>query len=83
MDGLNEKYIKENTSFEEIAEHFPYLIAPLLEIGIKVIVCGDVKWGSVGEEIERMGLNKEEILEKLNKIAEEQGGPVKSLKLDL
>ncbi|KAF2961229.1 hypothetical protein [Fervidobacterium sp. 2310opik-2] len=76
-------YINENTSFEEIAEYFPYLIQPLLEKGIKVIVCGDVKWGTIGEEIEKMGLKKEDILKELNEIAQKNGGPVRSLKLDL
>ncbi|ABS60054.1 hypothetical protein [Fervidobacterium nodosum] len=76
-------YINENTSFEKIAEYFPYLIQPLLEKGIKVIVCGDVKWGTIGEEIEKMGLKKEDILKELNEIAQKNGGPVRSLKLDL
>lgn len=76
-------YINENTSFEEIAEYFPYLIQSLLEKGIKVIVCGDVKWGTIGEEIEKMGLKKEDILKELNEIAQKNGGPVRSLKLDL
>lgn len=77
------KYIKEATSFEEIAEYYPYLIQPLLEMGIKVIVCGDVKWGTLGEELEKMNVQKDEILRKLNEIAEKQGGPVRSLRLDL
>ncbi|MGC8819685.1 MAG: hypothetical protein ACP5KD_02070 [Fervidobacterium sp.] len=80
---MDRVYITESTSFEEIAEHYPYLIQPLLEKGIKVIVCGDVKWGTVGEELERMGLEKEEILRELNEIAQKNGGPVHSLKLDL
>lgn len=80
---MAEKYITENTSFEEIAEHFPYLIQPLLEIGIKVIVCGDVKWGTLGEELEKNNMKKEEVLEKLNEIANKEGGPVHSFKLDI
>ncbi|MFN3691506.1 MAG: hypothetical protein ACK4R7_01315 [Fervidobacterium sp.] len=80
---MAEKYITENTSFEEIAEHFPYLIQPLLEMGIKVIVCGDVKWGTIGEELEKNGIEKEEVLEKLNEIANKEGGPVRSFKLDI
>jgi hypothetical protein len=86
MDNIQnnqEVYITENTSFEEIAEHFPYLILPLLEKGIKVIVCGDVKWGTIGEELEKLGLKKEEILSELNEIARKQGGPVRSFKLDI
>ena len=77
------RWITPDTTFEEIAEKFPYLIAPLLEMGIKVIVCGDVQWGTLGEKIEELELNEEEILEKLNKIVEENGGPQKSIKLDL
>ncbi len=76
-------YINENTSFEEIAEYFPYLIQPLLEKGIKVIVCGDVKWGTIGEEIDKMRLKKEDILKELNEIAQKNGGPARSLRLDL
>ncbi|MCX7653167.1 MAG: hypothetical protein N2Z58_00590 [Fervidobacterium sp.] len=80
---MGERHITETTSFEYIAEHFPYLIQPLLEMGIKVIVCGDIKWGTLGEELEKINLEKEEILRKLNEIVEKQGGPVFSLKLDL
>lgn len=80
---MAERYITENTSFEEIAEHFPYLIQPLLEMGIKVIVCGDVKWGTIGEELEKNSMKKEEILEKLNEIANKEGGPIRSFKLDI
>uniref|UniRef100_A0A7C5VQ32 DUF1858 domain-containing protein n=1 Tax=Fervidobacterium thailandense TaxID=1008305 RepID=A0A7C5VQ32_9BACT len=76
-------YINEYTTFEEIAEHYPYLIQPLLEKGIKVIVCGDVKWGTLGEELERLGLKKHEVIDELNKIVEKNGGPVRSFKLDL
>ncbi|SHH38048.1 hypothetical protein [Thermosipho atlanticus] len=76
-------YITKDTDFETIATNYPYLIAPLLEIGIKVIECGDVKWGTLGEEIKKLNLNLEEILEKLNKIVEEKGGPEKSFNLKL
>ncbi len=77
------RWITSETTFEEIAESYPYLIAPLLEMGIKVIVCGDVQWGTLGEKIEELELNEEEVLQKLNKIVEENGGPQKSIKLDL
>ncbi len=77
------KWITPDTTFEEIAESYPYLIAPLLEMGIKVIVCGDVQWGTLGEKIEELELDEREVLEKLNKIVEENGGPQKSIKLDL
>jgi hypothetical protein len=80
---MEENYINDGTSFEEIAEHFPYLIQPLLEKGIKVIVCGDIKWGTLGEEIERLCLEKEPILRELNEIAKKNGGPVRSFKLDI
>ncbi|ODN30873.1 hypothetical protein [Fervidobacterium thailandense] len=76
-------YITENTTFEEIAERYPYLIQPLLEKGVKVIVCGDVKWGTLGEELDKLGLKKDEILEELNEIARKNGGSVRSLRLDL
>ncbi len=76
-------WITPDTTFEEIAESYPYLIAPLLEMGIKVIVCGDVQWGTLGEKIEELELDEKEVLEKLNKIVEENGGPQKSIKLDL
>ncbi|QTA37973.1 hypothetical protein JYK00_09710 [Thermosipho ferrireducens] len=75
-------YIDGNTSFEKIATEFPYLIGPLLEMGIKVIVCGDIKWGTLEEEIKKLGLNLEEVLEKLNAIVEENGGPKRHIKLE-
>ena len=77
------RWITENITFEEIAESYPYLISPLLEMGIKVIVCGDVQWGTLGEEVEKLGLNIEEVLEKLNKIVEEKGGPQKNISLNI
>ncbi len=77
------RWITPDTTFEEIAESYPYLIAPLLEMGIKVIVCGDVQWGTLGEKIEELELDEKEVLEKLNKIVEENGGPQRSIKLDL
>ncbi len=68
-------YITRDTTFEEIALKYPYLIGPLLEMGIKVIVCGDIQWGTLGEKIEELGLDEEEVLKKLNSIVEEKGGP--------
>ena len=76
-------WITKDTTFEEIAQDFPYLIAPLLEMGIKVIVCGDVQWGTLGEEVEKLGLDLEEVLEKLNKIVEEKGGPQRGIGITL
>ncbi len=76
-------WITESTTFEEIAEKYPYLIKPLLEMGIKVIVCGDVSWGTLGEKLKEMNLDVESTLEKLNQIVEEHGGPQKSIKLNL
>ncbi len=72
-----------STTFEEIAEKYPYLIQPLFEMGIKVMVCGEVKWGTLCEELEKVGLSKEDVLEKLNKIIEEKGGEQKSVFLDI
>ncbi len=79
----DERWITADTTFEEIAESYPYLISPLLEMGIKVIVCGDVQWGTLGEEAEKLELNIEEVLEKLNKIVEENGGPQRSISLNV
>lgn len=76
-------YITPETTFEEIAESYPYLIGPLLEMGIKVIVCGDVQWGTLGEKIEELGLDAEEVLKKLNEIVEEKGGPEKGINIRL
>ena len=77
------KWITPETTFEEIAESYPYLIGPLLEMGIKVIVCGDVQWGTLGEKVEELGLDMDEVLEKLNRIVEENGGPQRSFKLNI
>lgn len=76
-------FIRAETTFEEIAESYPYLIQPLLEMGVKVIACGDVIWGTLGEELERLGLAKEEIIQRLNSIAEQHGGPIRNLRLDI
>ncbi|MBO8161525.1 MAG: hypothetical protein H0Z24_07815 [Thermosipho sp. (in: Bacteria)] len=76
-------YINKDTKFETIATNYPYLIAPLLELGIKVIECGDVKWGTLGEEIEKLGLDLDDILTKLNKIIEEKGGPERNINLNI
>lgn len=80
--GVKIMWITKDTEFETIALKFPYLISPLLEIGIKVIECGDVKWGTLGEEILKLGLDLDKILYKLNKIVEEHGGPEKEISLD-
>ena len=79
----DKRWITADTTFEEIAESYPYLISPLLEMGIKVIVCGDVQWGTLGEEVEKLELNIDEVLEKLNKIVEEREGPQKSISLNI
>ncbi len=79
----NKMWITAETMFEEIAQSYSYLIGPLLEMGIKVIVCGDVQWGTLGEEVEKLGLNLEKVLEKLNKIVEERGGPEKGMGITL
>jgi len=79
----DERWITADTTFEEIAESYPYLISPLLEMGIKVIVCGDVQWGTLGEEAEKLELNIEEVLEKLNKIVKENGGPQRGISLNV
>ncbi|MCD6449308.1 MAG: hypothetical protein J7L34_02205 [Thermotogaceae bacterium] len=79
----DKRWITADTTFEEIAESYPYLISPLLEMGIKVIVCGDVQWGTLGEEAEKLGLNIDEVLEKLNRIVEENGGPQRSISLNI
>ncbi len=76
-------YITLDTTFEEIAESYPYLIGPLLEMGIKVIVCGDVQWGTLGEKIKELGLNPSEVLRRLNEIVEEKGGPEKGIDIQL
>ena len=78
-------YITADTTFEEIARDSPYLIGPLLEMGIKVIVCGDVQWGTLGEKVIELGLDLDAVLRKLNSIVEERGGPERgvNIKLDL
>jgi hypothetical protein len=80
---MENNWITPETTFEEIAESYPYLIAPLLEMGIKVIVCGDVQWGTLGEKVEELGLDMSEVLQRLNAIVKEKGGPQKSFKLDI
>ncbi|MDI3516437.1 MAG: hypothetical protein PWP37_977 [Thermotogota bacterium] len=60
----------------EIAERYPYLIDFLLKKGIKCIVCGDVLWGTLGEEAKRQGFTDEqldEIIREANELVAQRG----------
>ena len=64
-----EQVIKRETTIEEIVTNYPELVRPLMEYGIKCIVCGEPIWGTLEENAEEKGIqNLDEIIEDLNRI---------------
>ncbi|MEJ2048825.1 MAG: DUF1858 domain-containing protein [Calditrichota bacterium] len=61
--------INEDTTIEEIVREYPELIRPLMEYGIKCVMCGEPIWGTLKENAREKGINNlSEILEELNSI---------------
>lgn len=70
--------IDKNVYIEDLVNDHPEVIAPLSEIGIVCIACGEPVWGTLGELIDKKGLqNQSEIIEKINKIIENNDKLVK------
>ena len=70
--------IDKNVYIEDLVNDHPEVIAPLSEIGIVCIACGEPVWGTLGELIDKKGLqNQLEIIEKINKIIENNDKLVK------
>ena len=66
------KFITKNMEIEEIVEKYPETIGPMQEMGVQCMVCGEPVWGTLEEKVNEKGLtNMDEILTRLNRIAEE------------
>ena len=64
MSGIN-----EDTTIEEIVREYPELIRPLMQHGIKCVMCGEPIWGTLKENAQEKGINNlSEILVELNSI---------------
>jgi methionine synthase II (cobalamin-independent) len=71
-------YISANTTIEEIVREYPELIRPLMQFGIKCVMCGEPIWGTLEENAQEKGIkNLNEILKELNKIIEKTHQEVK------
>ncbi|OAA21953.1 hypothetical protein DU53_05360 [Kosmotoga sp. DU53] len=67
--------ISKNMPIPEIVDRYPFLIDFFLKKGIKLMVCGDVLWGTLEEEVNRQGKSEEldSIIEEANQIIQEKG----------
>ena len=71
-------YISANTTIEEIVREYPELIRPLMQFGIKCVMCGEPIWGTLEENAQEKGIkNLNEIVKELNKIIEKTHKEVK------
>ena len=69
----NKNIIHSDTTIEEIVNDYPELVRPLMEFGIKCIVCGEPIWGTLAENAQEKGIeNLDEIILKLNQIITEK-----------
>lgn len=58
---------------EDLVNDHPELIAPLAEMGIVCVACGEPIWGTLGELISSKEIvNPEEVYKKINKIVSEK-----------
>ena len=72
MSAMELKFITKNMEIEEIVEKYPQTIAPMQEMGVQCMVCGEPVWGTLEEKVKEKGLeNMDEILTRLNRIAAE------------
>ncbi len=66
MNELNR--IQRETTIEEIVREYPELIRPLMEYGIKCVLCGEPIWGTLEENAREKGItNVDQIIDDLNK----------------
>jgi hybrid cluster-associated redox disulfide protein len=71
-------YISANTTIEEIVREYPELIRPLMQFGIKCVMCGEPIWGTLEENAQEKGIeNLNELVKELNKIIEKTHQEVK------
>lgn len=63
---MNQKITKDML-IEDLVETYPQLVAPLMDMGIVCLVCGEPAWGTLEEQALNVGLeNIDEIVQKLN-----------------
>ncbi len=67
------KPITADTTIEEIVNDYPELVRPLMEYGIKCVVCGEPIWGTLQENADEKGVERlPEIVSELNRIVAEK-----------
>ena len=67
--------ITGDTLIEDVVRAYPKSVSVFLEFGIRAIVCGDVIWGIIKDEAERVGADLDKLLEALNRLTEERQIP--------
>ncbi len=66
---MNKFILKPDTTIEEIVFRYPELVRPLMEYGIKCIVCGEPIWGTLEENARAKGIeNLDAIIKDLNQL---------------
>lgn len=71
MNKNNRKYITSDTTIEYVVSQYPELIRPLMEYGIKCVVCGEPLWGTLAENAYSKGIkNLDEIIDRLNQLTD-------------
>lgn len=64
---------------EDIVEKYPQTIAPMQEMGVQCMLCGEPVWGTLGQRIKEKELtNSADIIRRLNEVIkiplEKKGG---------
>ena len=67
--------ITGDTLIEDVVRAYPKSVSVFLDFGIRAIVCGDVIWGTIKDEAERVGADLDKLLEALNRVAQEKQMP--------
>ena len=67
--------ITGDTLIEDVVRAYPKSVSVFLEFGIRAIVCGDVIWGTIKDEAERVGADLDKLLEALNRLTRERQIP--------
>ena len=62
--------ITADMQIEDIIEEFPQTVAPMQDMGVQCMLCGEPVWGALKEKVEQKNLNLEKIIKELNKIIE-------------
>ena len=62
--------ITADMQIEDIIEEYPQTIAPMQEMGVQCMICGEPVWGTLKEKVEQKELDLDKIIKELNKIVE-------------